>query len=211
MKKLLFGILCIFLMASMASTSSALPLVNGNFDTPDSNLPQVEGQWAVYDSIIGWTKGVGTSGIEIQYNTVVGAYSPNYYVELDSHGGDDTNSSMFQDVFLTAGTYELSFWYHARTNNDDDDNGIAAFIGDTFINAVSKKTNEQLAVWEEINWTFEVGVDDTYALILTAWGDDNTLGGFVDSVSLNPVPEPATMMLLGLGLLSLAGISRKKS
>lgn len=34
--------------------------------------------------------------------------------------------------------------------------------------------------------------------------------GFVSASSSNPVPEPASMVLLGIGLMGIAGISRKK-
>jgi PEP-CTERM motif-containing protein len=46
--------------------------------------------------------------------------------------------------------------------------------------------------------------------IWSTWGDFGVSGSSL-SVDYNPVPEPATMLLFGLGLLGVAGVSRKKS
>ncbi len=205
-KKILVMISLIFTTVFINSYADASLIESWDFDN-ESEYGLFDNQWNVYGSILDWT-GEG-SGIEIQRNTVVSAHSGNYYVELDSHKGKDTNSSMFSDIYLNAGNYKLSFQYHARTNKDDD-NGIRGLIDDAVIGSVSKKLSDMNSVWEEITWSFLIPEQRTYRLMFSAYGDSNTLGGFIDSVEIHANPEPTTFLLLGFGLLGLAGVGRRK-
>ncbi|MDI9245975.1 DUF642 domain-containing protein [Marinobacter sp. CHS3-4] len=199
-----------------AGAAQANLIVNGDFEAPELS----GSQWAVYGDIPGWNTTDG-SGIEIQRNTVVNAQSGNQYVELDSHYATDTNSTMSQAISTLSGqTYTLSFWYQPRTNGGSNDNGINvfwdAFGGDMLSFTASNEvlnlenyTRSQSNGWT--NFTLDmVASSSSMALSFQADGADNSLGGFVDNVSLvAKVPEPGSLALLGLGLAALGFRARK--
>lgn len=193
--------------ASAASFANANLLTNGDFE---ANVGLSGTNWGVYQSIDGWNKFDGP-GIEVQRNTVIAAQSGNQYVELDSH----YNSSMYQEIggLTVGGAYELSFWYHARTNNGYNDNGINVYWGDYLPGdvAVSIDGLRQVNTPGWIEQTVKlVASAETMFLMFAATGYSNSLGGFVDNVSLTAVPEPGTLALFGLGLMGLVLARRQQ-
>ncbi len=228
MNKFLVYFLVYFLIIFFTGTAQATMLTNGDFEAPASGYGSTftrtwdQSGWNIWDTLPGWSTLSGP-GIEVEKSGVVTtSQSRGHHVELDSHGGHNTNSAMYQTLYLTKGNYDLSFWYFARTNNARDDNGIFAGIADAtdpfsytgFYDTVSKTRKMAGNKWEEINWSFAITDAADYNLTFGAFGLDNSLGGLIDNVSLNraanPVPEPATAFLFGLGLLGLTGIARKR-
>lgn len=193
------------LVASLATSQVSANLIeNGSFEDPGRT-----GGWAVYESIPGWDT-VSGAGIEIQTNSVLGhinAQDGTQYVELDSHGAS-SNTHMAQSITgLTVGSqYELSFWYIPRTTRADD-NTIAAYFGGT---EVALADGQRAADSEWVNHTMTVMANTTDVFLgFEALGIENTVGGFLDNVSLTHVSEPATIALFGLGLAGLVAARRR--
>jgi hypothetical protein len=190
----------------VAAPVSAAPIVvNGGFeDCSPASCPGFGG-WTVYSSIPGWTAVAG-GNFEIQVGTVVTPHGGANYVELDS----GRNTSMVQTLTLDPATYTLTFYYQPRTNAQGD-NGIAAFFGGVSLLPIADGTNPPQNYWsrEDRDFTWAGGPGQ---LMFSAVGDSNSYGGFIDDVSLvATVPEPATLTLLGLGLVGGATRLRRRS
>jgi hypothetical protein len=212
----LVTMICTPFEASFASL-----VANGDFETVDERIGNakgvkldsfdgITGRWDVYTSLPGgWMTSSGP-GIEVQYDgVVVDAHSFSHYIELDSHPGPNSNSSMFQDVILPdPGDYSLSFWYHPRTDIPDDNRIDVYFDGQLVVTA--NKTTLEMNDWAE--YAVSLSVADVSApkrLMFSAGGLSNSFGGLLDDIELVPNPEPATLLLMGAGLFSLAGARRK--
>jgi len=67
-----------------------------------------------------------------------------------------------------------------------------------------------------IDWINDDGFLDVTLIVWNSvncadlWLDHSRLYGFADSSSSAPVPEPSSLLLLGAGLLGLAGVTRKR-
>jgi hypothetical protein len=114
-------------------------------------------------------------------------------------------------------TYELSWYYQPRTNGLGD-NLIEAFIAGPlqtlFANPRISFGDSQRVVgttWVLITDRFTTGSAGNYSLTFRAGGRENSLGGFVDNVSVAVVPLPAGGLLLlgGLGALAVAARRRR--
>jgi len=127
------------------------------------------------------------------------------------------------DIFTTnpvfsAGTYQLKFDYlgilEAGVTDAGGYVGISqGFAGShTWLFSTGGASGSNPILVDNGNW-------NSYDLTFTAAFDFHlmledfvTPGGnaYFDNFNLNPVPEPSTVLLFGLGLLGLSGVSRKK-
>lgn len=197
-------------------------VLNGGFDDFDLSEGQRGQQtnWNYFDgeyldsqkSELGWQVTTGGT-LEVRRNGVAGKShnGSSHFAELDAHNyggeiGADEDLGIFQDIVTKVGKkYRLEFSYAARPNVDGDRNQFETLFGDVFsqqFDGGNGKTDEGRS-WKTFS-TEMVATSDMTRLQFNYLGSRDTLGAHVDSISVESVPEPAS--LLGLAVMGLCGV-----
>ena len=205
---------------AVAGPASAAQIFYDSFEEPDVAT------WAVFSTVgdnSDWELVEG-AGIEIQDESIgiTDAYDGEQYVELDSdnaRGGlpGDTNSGMIANMaFVEGRTYEVSFAYKPRTNTPND-NKVSLYavgydgstISPVTLLLTANETTSSLSDWLVYSaiFTAEAGHN---AIGFLAQGIDNSLGGFIDAVSVSEVPIPAALPLFLAGIAGFGFAGRKR-
>ena len=143
------------------------------------------------------------------------------------HGLANYSAQETTAVFEAGLTYTFSLW----AQNDevlDNSNGVFLYIFDgtvpfsdanslagTLITAINQRTAGMTAAQSQANWT-KISISHTVAAGALEIGHPVGVGFFarrdsaVDDALLDVVPEPATMMLVGMSGLTVLGLRRRR-
>lgn len=199
-KTLIAALLSTPLLALAVPTPQAIHptnlVVNGSFETTPTALGS--GAWTIYSGLQGWTVTAG-NGVEVRNNATGTAAHGSKFVELDT-----TMNSTISQAFATlsgGSEYLLRFQYSPRIGVAPGSNAIAAYWNGVQIANVTGNGGAAHA-WNEYSFNVRA-TNGINRLSFAALGTSDSVGGSLDNVQLNAIPEPAT---LGLALAGVVGV-----
>ena len=208
----LHALTALVFLSLAASSVAANLLVNGGFEAPVTNGPPFVGFWNVFNG------GAGSFATNSTVLPRTGLQS----LGLSIANTDNTFAGAFQDVTgLSAGLeYILSGW-HVTTSNPLDlttevriewrNSGSNTEVSRTpNLNPIAAQSYSSF----DLTATVPVGADTArlvYAIQTFSGGPSNNGIVYVDDMSFAVVPEPSSLILLGVGGLALVAVRRLRA
>jgi len=204
MRKPLFLLLCFLLLTlGIASPSAATP-ISFDIDGPGSSVSISQASWG--DTTLTHTM---APDLDSQIFTLGDGGSKTFdFFDLTVSGSgvgvaDITANLAFSlpDPITASGSSDIAFWF---TCHGYFSGGILTWNQPQ---SVTLSNGDYFDVEFENIYIAGFGDTTTVSATITAHGSDSN-GPYPDAPA--PVPEPATVVLLGIGLVGIAGVSRIK-